>query len=88
MRLSLADMSMQDLIQAILDKTGYAEDLKNEDTDESEARLENIEELINKAASYEEDHEEEGATLGGFLEEVALVADIDNVDDSTDIVLL
>ena len=42
MRLSLADMSMQDLIQAILDKTGYAEDLKNEDTDESEARLENI----------------------------------------------
>ena len=62
--------------------------LSEDDTEESQARLENIEELINKAASYEEDHEEDGATLGGFLEEVALVADIDNVDDSTDIVLL
>ena len=70
MRLSLADMSMQDLIQAILDKTGYAEDLKNEDTDESEARLENIDEFINKAVTYEEGAEE--PNLSGFLEEVAL----------------
>ena len=86
MRLSLADMSMQDLIQAILDKTGYEEDLKNEDTDESEARLENIDEFINKAVTYEEGAEE--PNLSGFLEEVALVADIDSVEDGDNRVLL
>ena len=86
MRLSLADMSMQDLIQAILDKTGYAEDLKNEDTDESEARLENIDEFINKAVTYEEGAEE--PNLSGVLEEVALVADIDSVEDGDNRVLL
>lgn len=86
MRLSLADMSMQDLIQAILDKTGYAEDLKYEDTDESEARLENIDEFINKAVTYEEGAEE--PNLSGFLEEVALVADIDSVEDGDNRVLL
>ena len=86
MRLSLADMSMQDLIQAILDKTGYAEDLKHEDTDESEARLENIDEFINKAVTYEEGAEE--PNLSGFLEEVALVADIDSVEDGDNRVLL
>ena len=86
MRLSLADMSMQDLIQAILDKTGYAEDLKNEDTDESKARLENIDEFINKAVTYEEGAEE--PNLSGFLEEVALVADIDSVEDGDNRVLL
>ena len=86
MRLSLADMSMQDLIQAILDKTGYAEDLKSEDTDESEARLENIDEFINKAVTYEEGAEE--PNLSGFLEEVALVADIDSVEDGDNRVLL
>ena len=86
MRLSLADMSMQDLIQAILDKTGYAEDLKHEDTDESEARLENIDEFINKAVTYEEGAEE--PNLSGFLEEVALVADIDSAEDGDNRVLL
>lgn len=86
MRLSLADMSIQDLIQAILDKTGYAEGLKHEDTDESEARLENIDEFINKAVTYEEGAEE--PNLSGFLEEVALVADIDSVEDGDNRVLL
>ena len=86
MRLSLADMSMQDLIQAILDKTRYAEELKNEDTDESKARLENIDEFINKAVTYEEGAEE--PNLSGFLEEVALVADIDSVEDGDNRVLL
>ena len=86
MRLSLANMSMQDLIQVILDKTGYADNLKNEDTDESEARLENIDEFINKAVTYEEGAEE--PNLSGFLEEVALVADIDSVEDGDNRVLL
>ena len=82
------DYSIEQLIRDVVEQSGYEAMLAEDDSEESQARLENIEELINKAASYEEDHEEEGATLGGFMEEVALVADIDNVDDSTDIVLL
>lgn len=82
------DYSIEQLIRDVVEQSGYEAMLAEDDSEESQARLENIEELINKAASYKEDHEEEGATLGGFLEEVALVADIDNVDDSTDIVLL
>lgn len=82
------DYSIEQLIRDVVEQSGYEAMLAEDDSEESQARLENIVELINKAASYEEDHEEEGATLGGFLEEVALVADIDNVDDSTDIVLL
>lgn len=82
------DYSIEQLVRDVVEQTGYEAMLLDDDTEESQTRLENIEELINKAASYEEDQEEDGATLGGFLEEVALVADIDNVDDSTDIVLL
>ncbi len=82
------DYSIEQLVRDVVEQTGYEAMLLEDDTEESQSRLENIEELINKAASYEEEHEEDGATLGGFLEEVALVADIDNVDDSTDIVLL
>ena len=53
---------------------------------ESQTRLENIEELINKAVSYSDT--EEYPTLDGFLEEVALVADVDSVDDSENRVVL
>ena len=70
------------LIQAIIDETGYVDELKAEGTDEAEQRIENIDELINKAVDYEQG--EENPTLSGFLEEVALVADIDNMDREAD----
>ena len=79
--------SLEDLIREIIEETGYVRLLEEEDTEEANNRIENIEELINKVVSYEENCEEE-PTLGGFLEEVALVADIDSVDDDTNIVLL
>ena len=72
--------------EEILEKTGYSQELKDEDTDESKARLENIDEFISKAVSYET--AEEHPTLSGFLEEVALVADIDSLDESDNRVLL
>ena len=74
--------SITDLLREIIEKTGYAESLEAEDKVEAEARLENIDELVNKAAAYEEDCQDrdEEATLSGFLEEVALVADIDSLD--------
>ena len=71
---------MEDLIREIIEETGYVRLLEEEDTEEANGRIENIEEFINKVVTYEENCEEE-PTLSGFLEEVALVADIDTVDD-------
>lgn len=80
-------MSISDLLQEVLDMTGYIEDLKAEGEIESAARIENIDELMNKIVSYEENCEEE-PTLSGFLEEVALVADIDSLEEDSDYVVL
>ena len=82
------NMSICDLMQEILDMTGYIEDLKSEGDIEAEARIENIDELMNKIAAYEESCEDEMPTLSGFLEEVALVADIDSLDEDSDYVVL
>lgn len=80
------EYSIQDLIEAILEETGYEEELKAEGEIEAETRMENIQELINKAAAYEEDSQH--PSLDEFLQQVALVADIDNVDSSEDRVTL
>lgn len=79
-------LSVSELLQKIIDETGYVAELEAENTEESQARIENIDELISKAVSYEE--ESESPTLSGFLEEVALIADIDSVDDNDNRVLL
>ena len=82
----LEESSIKEIIEAILEETGYRTELENEGEVESQTRLENIEELINKAVSYSDT--EEYPTLDGFLEEVALVADVDSVDDSENRVVL
>lgn len=79
-------LSVSELLQKIIDETGYVAELEAENTEESQARIENIDELISKAVSYEE--ESGSPTLSGFLEEVALIADIDSVDDNDNRVLL
>ncbi len=80
--------SVSDLMQEILDYTGYQEYLKEEGEEEAAARQENIDELLSKIAAYEESCEEEMPTLSGFLEEVALVADIDSLEEESDYVVL
>ena len=82
--------SLTDLLNEILDMTGYTQNLEADDEIDAESRLQNIEELLNKAAAYEEDCEDRGekATLSGFLEEVALVADIDSLEEDQDYVVL
>ena len=83
-------LSVEELLQEVIDDTGYVAELQAEDTEESRARIENIDELISKTVAYQEAMEEQNqpATLSGFLEEVALVADIDTVDPDQDYVLL
>ena len=82
--------TVRELLEEVIELTGYVAELKAEDTEESQARIENIDELISKAESYQEAMEEQGqpATLSGFLEEIALIADIDSVDPDQDYVLL
>ena len=84
------EMSITDLLQEVIEKTGYIESLENEDKEEAKTRKENIDELISKAATYEEScqDKDEKATLSGFLEEVALVADIDSLDEDQEYVVL
>ena len=79
-------LSVTDLLQEVIETTGYVRELEAEGTDEAEARIENIDELISKAVDYAEG--EEAPTLNGFLENVALVADIDSFDENSDYVVL
>ncbi len=74
------------LLEEIIEQTGYVAELEAEDTPEAQARIENIDELMSKVVAYEQDNE--NPTLSGFLEEVALVADIDSVSGDDNYVVL
>ena len=87
-RAKAEELSLTELMEDILEVTGYRRELELEGTDEADARIENIDELISKMASYEDNCIDEPPTLSGFLEEVALVADIDSVEDDENRVLL
>ena len=78
--------SLEELLKDILDLTGYVKELQESGEEDAEDRIENINELISKVVAYEETAEE--PTLSGFLEEVALVADIDRLEENPDKVLL
>ena len=75
---------IQDIIQDVLEITDYKEYLNslNEEEERTEDRLQNIDELINKAAAYEQTHDE--ISLSDFLAEIALVSDVDSMDDKNE----
>lgn len=77
---------IKELLEDVIETTGYVKELEASDEEDAEARIENIDELISKAVAFEETHDQ--PTLGEFLEEVALVADIDNVEEGNNRVLL
>ena len=79
-------LTVTQLLEEIIEQTGYVKELEEEDTDEARGRIENIDELISKAVTYDEGTNT--PQLSEFLEEVSLVADIDTVDDNQDRVLL
>ncbi|HIZ06693.1 MAG TPA: DNA helicase PcrA [Candidatus Eubacterium avistercoris] len=79
-------LSVEAMLEEIIEDTGYVRDLELEETEEANARIENIDELISKAAAFDE--ETENPSLNGFLEEVALVADIDDLENGSDYVVL
>ncbi len=85
-RSKLEYYGLEDLIKDVIETTGYVAELEASDEEDAESRIENIDELISKVVAFEEMHDQ--PTLGEFLEEVALVADIDNVENDSNKVLL
>lgn len=81
-----AKSSLEELFQYIADQTGYIKELEAEETEEAAGRIENIHELLNKVVTYEA--EAEIPSLSQLLEEIALVADIDNLEESENRVVL
>ncbi|MDQ5984145.1 MAG: ATP-dependent DNA helicase PcrA [Eubacteriales bacterium SKADARSKE-1] len=79
-------ISLRELYELILEKTGYVAAIK-EEKDESESRIENIRELSSNIVKYEEENGED-ASLSGFLEEVSLMTDIDNYNRSANAVTM
>ena len=73
-------------IDQLLDFTDYLTFLKSGDSIEAQGRIENVSEFITAAARYEETEPE--PTLTGFLELITLVADVDSMDDKSDVVTL
>ncbi|HOA85577.1 MAG TPA: 3'-5' exonuclease, partial [Bacillota bacterium] len=82
---SAKTLRVADLIKEVVDKSGYR-DMLLAAGDEGRERLENIEELISGAIEYQNKNED--ATLSGYLEEIALVSDIDKYDETADAVVL
>ncbi len=85
-RSKLEYYGLEGLIKDIIETTGYVKELEASGEEDAEDRIHNIDELISKVVAYEETHEEAG--LSGFLEEVALVADIDRIEGESSRVLL
>ena len=77
---------IKDLIEGVLEQTGYAKELEQEGEEEAKERLANIGELVNKAAAFEA--ESGSRSLDEFLEQVALVADVDSLNQSEERVTL
>lgn len=78
--------SLVELFHTITEETGYTISLQAEDSEEAKARLENIDELLNKITTYE--LEAENPSLEELLEEIALVAEVDSLDESDNKVVL
>lgn len=80
------ELILPDLFSYVIGKTGYVEELEKENTEESLGRIENIDELLNKIAVYEQGAKE--PNLNELLEEIALVADIDSLDGENEAVVI
>lgn len=77
---------LHEFITYILDETGYLKELKEEDSEESEARILNLQELVNVAKEFEPEEPEN--VLGEFLAQVALVSDVDDLEEGSSSVTL
>jgi DNA helicase-2/ATP-dependent DNA helicase PcrA len=75
-----------EFVRKVLERSGYLTDLAADDTLESKMRAENLKELVNSVVDYEKSAET--PTLGGYLDQVSLVADVDKLEDKKNCVTL
>jgi DNA helicase II / ATP-dependent DNA helicase PcrA len=80
------EMEVSELIEAILEESGYMSELKKSTDIEDQSRIENLKELVSAAVDFEQNNEEK--SLADFLEKVTLVSDVDNFDQEADSVVL
>src|SRR5580700_2923014 len=78
--------SVADVLVAVLERSGYVRELQAEDTHEARGRLENLSELVGVAREYEAT--DDAPSLAGFLANVALVSDLDSLDEDASYVTL
>ena len=78
--------NLQEFVTLVIEKTGYLAELQLQGTPESEADIENLQELVNVAGEFEPDEQENA--FGEFLQQIALVSDIDGMDDISNNVTL
>ena len=76
---AVKNYSLQEFVTLVIEKTGYLAELQSQNTPESEADIENLQELVNVAGEFEPEDSEN--ILGEFLQQVALVSDTDNLDN-------
>ena len=79
-------MSLPEFYEEVMERTGYADALRKKDTEENQARLENIRELKSSINAYIENAE--APSLAGFLEEIALYTDIEQYNEDDDAVVM
>lgn len=80
------DMTVTELVNKVLDKSGYLEVLEREESIEAQTRIENLKEFVSVAVEFEKTAEQ--VTLEAFLENISLVADIDNYDEQQEAAVL
>jgi DNA helicase-2/ATP-dependent DNA helicase PcrA len=80
------DIGVADVLVAVMEDSGYVRELQSEDTHDARARLENLQELVGVARDYEATDEE--PSLAGFLANIALVSDLDALEDDASYVTL
>lgn len=80
------ELEVSELIELILEETGYLNELKNSKDIEDQSRIENLKELVSAAVDFEQSNED--TSLSAFLEKITLSSDIDNLDENADSVVL
>ncbi len=83
----MEELPLDELAASLIREAGIVQELRTENTPESMARLENIQELLNAMAEFEE-QAGEGASLSAFLQEISLYTDLDNMEDTENRVTL
>ena len=86
LQLAREKFPLHEFITYVMDETGYLKELKSEDTEEAEARILNLQELVNVAKEFEPEEPEN--VLGEFLAQVALVSDVDDLEEGASSVTL